>query len=280
METKTLEDRIWVCYPDNKEYLDGMLVKFKSKIEEFESNSNYTILEHSDKFVSFLEEQYDLKMSNARDDEEREMYHNELKELKTVYGWLDSGYIDFNMENKNCKGYRLGEEKPLELDMLKKSCDEQSLRDGLILPDGTFYQARGGHIKLMEWLMLNGVDCKSAIRTFSYLSSVTFTDLTGYCDLDKSFRLTPEQARAMFNLYRLNKSRCSDDFQKDMYNSTYFGFTSLSNPNLGINLATLEDESEKIVKTTKDLPESDHFFKNEYYNAAVERARSDRFLKY
>lgn len=280
METKTLRDRVRVCYPDNKEYLDGMFAKFKSKIEEFESNSNYTFLDHNDKFVLFLEEQYDLKMSNAKDDDERWMYHDELSELKTVNGWLENGYIDFNMENKNFKGYKLGEETPLELDKLKESCDGKSLRDGLILPDGTFYQAIGGHVRLMEWLMMNGVDCKSAIRTFSFLSSVSFGDLTGYCKVDNSFKLTPEQARAMFNLYRLNKYHCSDDFQKDMFDSRYLGFTQLSNPNLRMNLVILENESQKIVKATKDLPETDHFVLNEYYHAAVERARRERFLRY
>lgn len=280
METKTLHDRAWVCYPDNKEYLDGLLAKFKSKLEDFEINSNFTILDYSDKFESFLEEQYTKKMSNAKDDEERKMYRNELDELKTVNSWLENGYIDFSMEKKNCKGYKLGEEKPLELDKLKESCDGQSLREGLILPDGTFYQARGGHYQIMEWLMMNGVDCKSAIRTITYCSSVMFTDLTGYCDLDKTFRLTPEQSRAMFNLYRLNKDHCSHDFQKAIFDSRFFGFTLLSNPNVGINLATLEDETEKIVKVTKDLPESDHFVKNEYRQAVIERARNEMFFKY
>ena len=279
MDLKTLQNRVAVCYPDNKEFLDDLLKRFKSQLENYELNSNYTILDYNEEFVPFLEEQYKEKMDSATN-AMRTMYYRELGDLKTVSSWLECNYFDFSMEHILCKGYDLGAEKPMELSELNKISEGKHLGDGLILPDGKFYPALGGHYLMMEWLMANGIDCKSAIRAVIYSTSMAFSDLTGYCDVDNNFKLTPAQARSMFNLYRLNKMKIPQDFQNVMLDSRYLGFTLLSNPSSGSNLTMIEEESEKISNAVKDVGREDAFSKNEYRQAVIERARDEKFLNY
>lgn len=271
---KNFAYRITHYCEDNVQYLKELYEKYLSRRNDFYINRPEDCATETESFKEYLarkEAEYILG-------ETTESNAEQWSELAMIQDFIRFGYTSAPDFKWAMKGYNLGTEIK-DIELIKSTITKnKNLLDGIITDDGKFYDAFGGHYILNSWLLLNGIDTSKAIRVGSCLSSigVLFSDLDGYYSMDKDLEITPQQARAMINTYRLNSSRLKSSFQTVMFESCGMGF--LKGSKEGVfrnNLDTLETEVAKI-NTNKD----DYVgYQMNYFSASMlekEIARRDR----
>lgn len=142
----------------------------------------------------------------------------------------------------------------LGIDAVNMDAIPDSARNkGMILPNGDYYYINGNsdHYVLSSWLLLNGIDTRTAIRTtrdsFSPTSSFYFSTMVGLCVYDENMLLTDEQAKGMYNFYLIGHA-CGHNFQQIIDRSAGDGFRILKNK---YNVYTLEDMSKEMSGKNK-----------------------------
>lgn len=159
---------------------------------------------------------------------------------------------------------------PIDLSVDKvnnNAIPDKARNKGIILPNGHYYyiDGRSEHYVLSSWLMLNGIDSRSAIRTtrdsFSPASSFYFSTMDGLCNYNSNMLLTNEQAKGMYNFYIIGYTG-GHRFQQIVDRSASDGFRILANKE---NVYTLENVS-KEMSEKNNCPGDDFLFKESRRN--------------
>ena len=178
--------------------------------------------------------------------------------------------------------------KPFKLDVdftdtekiRKFVCRGEKLLEGLILPNGDFYQARGCHFTLSNYLMLTGIDASSAIRTTCMFGQcVIFSDMKCYCENVADMNITEQQAKAMYNLYKLNSGK-ADSFYEVMKASVQAGFLDHRKPALYVSNLELLETTSKALNDPKQEKPMDYLDAGAFEQELRDEAVLNRFNKY
>lgn len=254
-------ERIARCYDDNSEYLNRLYELYLDYYNDY-------LLGVSD-FDEFLKVKAYMKG--------KKLDFDGIKAVRTfvVYGYVDADFLP--------------KYTPIDLDVdlskveaIKRQLKNGRLQDGVITPDGKYYVAYGGHYVLNSWLMLNGVDTRKVVRvtTVSGMTPLLVSDMDGYCKMDDNpLMITPAQARAMYNLYKINKTHKDSNFQSTILESHKYGFLRRgSDLQLNENLSTIENEVEAIHRKQGITPRNilDGFDAREF-RKVVSRSRITTF---
>ena len=209
-----------------------------------------------------------------------------VRSLKLVDKFRGLGYLDvFSYNNDLDNRLKL---KPFKLDVdftdtekiRKFVCRGEKLLEGLILPNGDFYQARGCHFTLSNYLMLAGIDASSAIRTTCMFGQcVIFSDMKCYCENVADMNITEQQAKAMYNLYKLNSGKY-DSFYEVMKASVQAGFLDHRKPALYVSNLELLETTSKALNDPKQEKPMDCFDAGAFEQELRDEAVLNRFNKY
>lgn len=159
---------------------------------------------------------------------------------------------------------------PIDLSVDKvnnNAIPDKARNKGMILPNGHYYYINGKseHYVLSSWLMLNGIDTRSAIRTtrdsFAPTSPFYFSTMDGLCNHNPNMLLTNEQAKGMYNFYIIGHTS-GYRFQQIVDRSASDGFRVFKNRE---NVYTLEDVSKEMSEKNNRLGD-DYQFKESRRN--------------
>ena len=113
--------------------------------------------------------------------------------------------------------------------------------EGIILPNGKYIPAYGGHHLLCGYCSMLGLDTRTCIRTLDLNGDFQFDDIsTSYMDMEKPLIVTNEQAETFYKM-AISKSG-SADICKILKTSLQYHCKSCFNPNIRKrNLLTFEE---------------------------------------
>ncbi len=267
MDNKNLTYRLANCCEDNAEYLRCLYDKYLECYNEFLANYPKGSSNEFEDFKTYVACKDIEILAGVSTEANTEFW----KEMAIVNSFVRFGYISIPDFKWEYNGYNLGTDIK-DVDLIKNViAKNKNLKEGIITADGTFYTARGGHYTLSCWLMLNGIDVSKGVRTTSCLESTRFmfSDLTDYCNMNHNLEITEEQARAMFNIYRLNSAQIDSSFQTIILESCGQGQQRfLKGENNGLfrkNLETIETEVEKLNSNKDNYKE----YQKNYFSANI-----------
>lgn len=280
----TYHQRVTNCYDDNREYLEEAIEKYREVYSDFLAEEPFLNTKGlGDLHIGNPFEQYVEKRMESGDGIKSE---DEVRILVLVDRLRSLGYIDAfaytdNLDDKLlAKPYNLAVSFTDTKKIKKFACRDEGVLEGLILPSGEFYSASGCHYTLSNYLMLTGVDTSSAIRTTRmFCQCVIFSDMKGYCENPADVNLTEEQAKAMYNLYKVN-SKKSDAFYDVIKASVQVGFLDESKKVQYLsNLELLETTSKALVDPKLEKP-FDYLDSRAFEQELRDEAIMNRFQKY
>lgn len=264
VDNKSFSYRISNCCEDNVEFLNKLYQKYMSCYSDFLNNKPEDCASENEDFKSYLLRKEVEIMLGMSTEPNEEIWRG----MAFVQDFIRLGYTSAPDFKWKIKEYNLGTEIK-DIDVIKTMITKNKhLSDGIITDDGKFYIALGGHHMLNSWLLLHGIDTSKAVRVSSCLSSykLLFSDLNGYCDMNHDLEITEAQARAMFNLYRLNSKRLAMPFQSIMLKSCEYKFLKGHQEDVfRKNLDTLETEVNKVNVDKEDYKN----YQMNYFNANV-----------
>lgn len=221
-------------------------MKKNSRLEELEKEATIDIrkkqvFKTNPEFLqlsieSFLEKYNELQNMSAEDAFKRRsiLYNDENFML------MMSFYKFYFDENGKEKTYLsdLFKYSDIEdyLDLEKRFCSDirGNNTEGIISPDGVFYPAVKSHYCICSWLNLKGIDIRKYVRTtMGSMSTLLFSDLSGYITLDKEydFELSEKQIKAMRTLFRIDTEDSKfASFHNSVEESYRYGFCRFVDP--------------------------------------------------
>lgn len=231
----TLWDRFTKFYPDNKDYFNKMCEEYRQERADYLKNGA------GKTFAEYETEKYG-QVEDAED-----VNDDKLNRLKQISRFVKLDYIDSNAEEALVKPLNIG--KKMERQTIENYLIGNNAGEGIILPNGDFYQVKGTHNTLLSWLMLNGIDATNGVRVarehITY--NLFYSDMSGYIQDAGAFKITPQQAEGMYNLYLSKKSEKDSFYDTILLSSKAGEFLSLKNREIFYhNTEELKKASEKL----------------------------------
>lgn len=241
-------------HEDNPEYLKCLLEYFRNArdcYEQEKGDSKLTFKEYLDN------ESYVNRVFDDDEKKAKKYFPNPvilrfaLCEIGKMY---EAGIIDKMTDEVLLK--------PLDMSGNGVPAEKFSSRykqKGLILPTGEYYPAVD-HYLVSNWLMLNGKDTRSAVRSWADGGKAYFSNMQGYCSYNKNAIFTKPQAEAVFNTCRIIMG-ADCDLHEAMLRSYTFGFLKTQREYetkdsgysaYSKNLNMLEDASDLLAKNDKE----------------------------
>lgn len=280
----TYEQRINNCYDDNREYFEEVIEKYKEIYSDFLAEETPF---YDDKLRDFhagkpFDRYVDKRLADCDEIDNEDM----AQCIKLVDKLRSLDYIDVTSYTKDLdnrlkiKPFNLGVDFTDTEKIRKFVCRGEKLLEGLILPNGDFYPARGSHFTLSNYLMLAGIDVSSAIRTTCMFGQcVIFSDMKCYCENVADMNITEQQAKAMYNLYKLNSGKF-DSFYEVMKASVQAGFLDHRKPALYVSNLELLETTSKALNDPKQEKPMDCFDAGAFEQELRDEAVLNRFNKY
>ena len=280
----TYNQRVNNCYSDNREYLEKAMGAYVEMYKQFMADNH--IRDDRKEYALFIDYVINEYVRRSIIEKDKPDNHKIARIINLVNNLQKHGYIDAFSDKTGLDGKLLAKPCKLAVDLTDTdqirnfACGGKRPVEGLILPNGDFYEAKGNHYMLSNYLMLIGIDTSSAVRTTRmFCQNVIFSDMKGYCDNPAEVNLTEAQAKAMYNLYKLNASK-SSSYYDTMMASVQTGFLDTKKPALyATNLDLLETTSRALVDPKQQRPNdvlNSRAFEQELRDEAV----LNRFEKY
>jgi len=280
----TYNQRVNNCYSDNRDYLEKAIDEYVEMYKEFMSDRRF--LEDRKGHALFIDYIIDEYIRKSIIDKEKPENKKMARILNLVNNFQNHGYIDVFSKEPGLDGKLLAKPCKLAVNLTDTdqvrvfACGGKKPLEGLILPNGDFYEAKGNHYMLSNYLMLIGIDTSAAVRTTRmFCQNVIFSDMKGYCDHPAEVRLTEAQAKSMYNLYKLHASKNST-FYDVMKASVQTGFLDPKKSGVyATNLDLLETTSKALLDPKQEKPD-DYLDGRAFEQELRDEAVLNRFQKY